>query len=468
MSSAASTAIPAPVPSTIDTTVCIVGGGPAGIMLSLLLARAGVRVAVCEKHPDFNRDFRGDTIHPATLQIMHDLGLLDRLLQLPHQNIQAVGAVLGGTEYGIADFTHLPVAAPQIALMPQWDLLNFLADELRHHPNAQLLLQHKVTGLSSDNGRITGVSADAPKGPVHLRASLTVGCDGRHSITTEAALLEHVETGSPIDVLWFRLARRPSDPDEGLGFLNLGRMVVLINRADYFQCGYIVRKGAFNETIQPAGLARFRDDLAELVPFLAEPGDNGLPRRVDELTSFDQLKLLTVQVNHLRRWHRPGLLCIGDAAHTMSPVGGIGINLAIQDAVATANLLAGPLLAAQAGVQANTLPTQAALRAIDRAAARVQRRRELPTRITQGLQVLVHRFLNRFLGRPGTFHAPLLIRLLARFPRLRRLPGRFIGMGVLPEHPRLPTRPRLPAPPARTSVPRPDTSVPSPRALPSV
>ena len=446
-------------PTVVDTTVCIVGGGPAGIMLSLLLARAGVRVAVCEKHPDFNRDFRGDTVHPATLQIMHDLGLLDRLLQLPHQKIEAVSAVLGGTEYPIADFTHLPVAAPRIALMPQWDLLNFLATELRQHPNAHLLMQHKVTGLlqSSEDtaARITGASADSPAGPVHVRAALTVGCDGRHAISTEAAALEHIETGSPIDVLWFRLARRPNDPDEGLGFLNFGRMVILINRADYFQCGYIVRKGAFDGTIKPAGLARFRDDLAELVPFLAQPGHDGLPRRVDELTSFDQLKLLTVQVNHLRRWHRPGLLSIGDAAHTMSPVGGIGINLAIQDAVAAANLLARPLLALQSG----SLPVHAALQRIDRAAARVQRRRELPTRITQGFQVLVHRFLNRYLGRPGTFHAPLLIRLLARFPLLRRLPGRFIGMGVLPEHPRLP---------ARTAVPSPRTSVPHPQLLPSV
>ncbi len=436
-------------PTVVDTTVCIVGGGPAGIMLALLLARAGVRVAVCEKHPDFNRDFRGDTVHPATLQIMHDLGLLDRLLQLPHQAIQAVSAVIGGTEYGIADFRHLPVAAPRVALMPQWDLLNFLATELRQHPNAQLLLEHKVTGLHADRARITGASADSPDGPVHLRAALTVGCDGRHSISTEAAALEHIETGSPIDVLWFRLARHPSDPDEGLGFLNLGRMLILINRADYFQCGYIVRKGAFDDIIKPAGLARFRDDLAELVPFLAQPGAEGLARRVDELTSFEQLKLLTVQVNHLRHWHRPGLLCIGDAAHTMSPVGGIGINLAIQDAVATANRLTGPLLALQSG----SLGTFAALRAIDRGAARVQRRRELPTRLTQGFQVLVHRFLNRFLGRPGTFHAPLLVRLLGRFPVLRRLPGRFIGMGVLPEHPRLPARAAGSSP--RTSVPRP-------------
>ena len=243
----------AATPATISTTCSIVGGGPAGIMLSLLLARAGVNVAVCEKHPDFNRDFRGDTVHPATLQIMHDLGLLDRLLALPHQQIHQVGAVIGGTEYGIADFTHLPVAAPMIALMPQWDLLNFLAAEVRKYPNAQVLMQHRVTSLLSDNGRITGTAADSPAGPVHLNAALTVGCDGRHSTATEAALLEHIETGVPIDVLWFRLLRRPDDPDEGLGFVNFGRMVILINRGDYFQCGYIVRKGSFEHEIQPAG-----------------------------------------------------------------------------------------------------------------------------------------------------------------------------------------------------------------------
>ncbi len=412
-----------------DTTCCIVGGGPAGIMLALLLARAGVDVAVCEKHPDFNRDFRGDTVHPATLQIMHELGLLPGLLALPHQNIRHVGAVMGGTPYEIADFTHLPVAAPQIALMPQWDLLNFLAAELRKYPNAQVLMQHKVTSLLSDNGRITGASAETPDGPVALRAALTVGSDGRHSTSTEAAHLRRIDSGAPIDVLWFRLSRHPSDPEEGLGFLNFGRMLVLINRGDYFQCGYIIRKGDFDRAIQPAGLPRLRQDLAELVPFLAQPDPTG-HSRLDELTSFDQLKLLTVQVNRLRRWHRPGLLCIGDAAHAMSPVGGIGINLAIQDAVAAANLLAGPLLAVQAGA----LP----LPALDRAAARLQRRRGWATRLTQALQIAAHAFLNRYLGRPGRFRAPLLIRLLNRFPLLRRIPGRFIGMGALPEHPRLP------------------------------
>ena len=430
----------ATVARSLSTTCCIVGGGPAGVTLGLLLARAGVDVTVTEKHPDFNRDFRGDTVHPATLEIMHELGLLDGLLQLPHQQIRHAGAFIGGQPYQIGDFTHLPVHAPFIALMPQWDLLNFLAAEFRKHPNARLLMQHKVTALLEDNGTIIGAHAESPEGPVELHAALTVGCDGRHSTSTEAAHLEHIESGSPIDVLWFRISRRDTDPEEGLGFLNDGRMIVLINRGDYFQCGYIIRKDSFEAEIKPAGLARLRADLAALVPVLGQPDSNG-QRRVDELTSWDQLKLLTVQVNRLRRWHRPGLLCIGDSAHAMSPVGGIGINLAIQDAVATANILSAPLLELTRARTAGSHP--AVGRVPESTLARVQRRRSLPTRITQGFQILIHSFLNRYLGRRGQLHAPFLIRLINWFPFLRRLPGRFIGMGVLPEHVRAH---RLPAP----------------------
>ena len=410
------------MPRQLSTTCCIVGGGPAGMMLGLLLARAGVDVSVLEKHPDFNRDFRGDTIHPATLEIIRELGLLDGLLQLPHQKIDQVGAVIGGETFSIANFSRLPVHAPFIALMPQWDLLNFLAAEVRKHPHARVLMQHNVTHLLSEGGRVIGASAETPDGPVDLRATVTVGCDGRHATTTESAHLEHGESGAPIAVLWFRVSRRPTDPEEGLGFLNFGRMLVLINRGDYFQCGYIIRKGTFETHIKPAGLAHLRRDLAELVPVLAEPDSNG-HTRVDELTDFAQLKPLTVQVNHLRRWHAPGLLCIGDSAHAMSPVGGIGINLAIQDAVAAANLLIAPL---RQSLATGSVP--------ERALARVQRRRAVAVRLTQGFQILAHRFLNGYLGRPQPLRAPLFARLANRFGWLRGLLGRFIGVGLRPEH----------------------------------
>ena len=417
----------------LSTTCCIVGGGPAGMVFGLLLARAGVDVSVLEKHPDFNRDFRGDTIHPATLEIIHELGLLDGLLQLPHQQIHQVGAVVGGQTFDIANFTRLPVHAPFIALMPQWDLLNFLAAEVRKHPNARVLMQHNVTRLLSEGGRVIGAQAQTPDGPVDLHATLTVGCDGRHSTTTEAAHLEHIEAGVPIDVLWFRVSRRPTDPEEGLGFLNFGRMLVLINRGDYFQCGYIIRKGSFETRIKPAGLAQLQQDLAELVPVLGEPDAAG-HTRIAELTDWSQLKPLTVQVNHLRRWHAPGLLCIGDAAHAMSPVGGIGINLAIQDAVAAANLLIAPL---RQSLETGLVP--------ERALARVERRRALAVRLTQGFQILAHHFLNGYLGRSQPLRAPLFARLANRFFWIRRLVGRFIGMGVLPEHVRaLPQPARAP------------------------
>ena len=420
---------------SMTTSSCIVGGGPAGMMLGLLLARAGVEVSVLEKHPDFNRDFRGDTIHPATLEIMYQLGLLDELLRLPHQKVSQVGAVLGGEALELAEFSHLPVHAPFIALMPQWDLLNFLATEVRKCPNARVLMQHKVTGLLVEDGVVRGAVAETPDGGLEVRATLTVGCDGRHSTSTEAGRLERVEAGVPIDVLWFQVSRRPGDPEEGLGFLNFGRMLVLINRGEIFQCGYIIRKGSFAEEIQPAGLERLRRDLGELVPVLGEPGPDG-KSRVAELTEWSQLKLLTVQVNHLRRWHRPGLLCIGDSAHAMSPVGGIGINLAIQDAVAAANLLTEPL---RRSVLTGSVP--------ERVLARVQRRRAVPTLLTQALQILVHRFLNGFLGRPEPIRPPLFSRLANRFAWIRRLAARFIGMGLRPERVR-----SLPPPPAPRSL----------------
>ncbi len=409
----------------LDTTVCIVGGGPAGIVLGLLLARNGIDVTVLEKHKDFNRDFRGDTIHAATLRVIEELGLLDALLKLPHQRVDQANVNLGGSTYTIADFNTLPKPTNFIALMPQWNLLDFLAGEVRKYPNARVLMEHKVTGLLTDpdSGRTLGAHAETPDGPVEIRAALTVGCDGRRATTTDAAHLERAERGVPIDVLWLRISRRADDPEAALGNLNYGRMIVLINRAEYFQCGYIIRKGAFETHIQPAGLPAFRQDIAELVPFLGAPGPDGTSR-VEEIQSWDDVSLLSIQVNHLKRWHLPGLLCIGDAAHAMSPVGGIGINLAIQDAVAAARILTPALLTAQ---QRGTPVTELSL-------AEVHHRRSSPTSITQGFQVIVHGYLDRYLGKPAPLRTPRLIRVLSRSSMFHRATARFIGLGVRPEH----------------------------------
>src|ERR1700761_4333967 len=409
----------------LHTTVCIVGGGPAGIVLALLLARQGVDVIVLEKHKDFNRDFRGDTIHGATLRVMRELGLLDALLQVQHQQFDHAFASLGDRSYLIADFTTLPPPTNFIALMPQWDLLDFLSTEVRRYPNARILMEHKVTALLTDpqTGHILGARAESPTGSVEIKSPLTVGCDGRHATTTEAAHFRRIEHGAPIDVLWLRLSRRADDPETALGNLNFGRMIVMINRKDYFQCGYIIRKGSFETGIKPAGLEVFRHDLATLVPFLGIPGPDG-KSRVDEIASWDQVSLLPVQVNRLRRWCLPGLLCIGDAAHAMSPVGGIGINLAIQDAVATARIVA-PFLAT---THTGDLPVSEGL------LARVQGRRELPTRITQTFQTTIHGFLDRYLGRPGPLQGALLLRVLSRSRLFHRTTARFIGLGIRPEH----------------------------------
>jgi 2-polyprenyl-6-methoxyphenol hydroxylase-like FAD-dependent oxidoreductase len=415
----------------ITARCCIVGGGPCGLMLGFLLARAGIDVVVLEKHADFLRDFRGDTIHPSTLEVMAELGLLDRFLTLPHQKAFTVGAYFGQEEYAFADFRHLPTHAKFMALMPQWDFLNFLADQGKRYPTFRVIMRAEMQELIEEDGRVVGVRASTPDGALEVRAGLTVGCDGRHSTVRARAGLVGEDVGAPMDVLWFRLPRRPGDPAETMGRFENGRVVILIDRGDYWQCAFLIRKGAIEET-KRAGLPAFRQNVAKVVPMFAD--------RVDELKDWDQVKLLTVAVNRLPRWYKPGLLCIGDAAHAMSPVGGVGVNLAVQDAVAAANILWQPL--AQGTLSDGDLD-------------RVQERRELPTKMTQRLQVLVqNKVIDRALGDGKTLQAPLPLRLLTRFPVLRRLPARLIGLGVRPEHVRSPESAAVEAsPPLAPSLP---------------
>jgi 2-polyprenyl-6-methoxyphenol hydroxylase-like FAD-dependent oxidoreductase len=395
----------------METRCCIAGGGPAGMMLGLLLARAGVEVLVLEKHADFLRDFRGDTIHPSTLELMHELALLDPLLKLPHQEVHTLTGQVGDTVMRIADFRHLPMRCPFIALMPQWDFLNFLATQAVRYRTFRLRMRAEVTAVLTEGDRVVGVRAATPDGPLEIRASLVVGADGRSSVVRSRAGLQPQELGAPMDVLWFRLPRSPSDPTETLGRFDRGRIFVRINRGGHWQCGYVIAKGTA-DSIRHAGLAPFRTTVAALMPFAAD--------RVGELTDWEAIKLLTVQVNRLAQWSRPGLLCIGDAAHAMSPVGGVGINLAIQDAVAAANLLAGPL----GGGPLSPADLEG-----------VQRRREWPTRVTQAMQLLVQkRLITPVLAGQGPLTPPLPLQLLSRFSLLQRLPARLIGIGIRPEH----------------------------------
>src|SRR5215469_3771904 len=309
--------------SVAETTCCVVGGGPAGMMLGYLLARSGVQVTVLEKHADFFRDFRGDTVHPSTLEVLHELGLLDDFLKLPHQELSSLGGVFGNYACKSADFSHLPTHCKFVALMPQWDFLDFLSGKAKQFPSFELRMQHEVVDLIRKDNQVTGVRAQTPDGPAEISADLVIGCDGRHSTIRPAADLEVIELGVPIDVLWFRIRRTTNDPEQLLGNFNYGRALVLINRGDYFQTGLLVRKGSFDE-MKAQGLESFREIIRRIAPYLGD--------RVKELKDWDEIKLLSVQINRLRRWHRPGLLCIGDAAHAMSPAGGVGINLAIQDA----------------------------------------------------------------------------------------------------------------------------------------
>jgi 2-polyprenyl-6-methoxyphenol hydroxylase-like FAD-dependent oxidoreductase len=385
------------------------------MVLGFLLARASVDVVVLEKHGDFLRDFRGDTIHPSTLEVLHELGLLEAFLKRPHQEAQQLTGVIGGVEVPVADFTHLPTHCRFIAFMPQWDFLDFIAEHAKRFPSFHLKMPAEVTGLLEDGDRIAGVRATTPEGPIEVRAALTVGADGRHSTVREQAGLEVMDVGAPMDVLWMRLSRRATDPEQPMGRFDQGKIFVMIYRGDYWQCGFVISKGGYDE-IRKRGLESLRQDIVEIAPFLSD--------RVAELANWDDIKLLTVTVDHLRQWSRPGLLCIGDAAHAMSPVGGVGINLAIQDAVAAANLLARPLR--EGRVTTDDLH-------------KVQSRRVLPTRLTQRAQVLIqNRVIGRVIGGRGQLSLPWPVRLLRRFPFLRRIPARLIGIGFRPEHVRTP------------------------------
>jgi len=385
------------------------------MMLGFLLARSGVEVMVLEKHADFLRDFRGDTIHPSTLELMYELGLLDEFLKRPHQEARELGGQVGSVQLKIGDFTHLPTHCKFIALMPQWDFLNFLVEQGKRYPGFQVMMRAEAADLVEQDGRIVGVQAKIPNGMVEIRADLTVGADGRHSIVRQRAGLQVMDLGAPMDVLWMRISRLPSDPGQTLGRFEAGRIVVMINREEYWQCGFVIAKGAADE-IHQGGIEKFREDLARLAPFLRD--------RVSELKDWTDVSLLTVKVDRLRQWSRPGLLCIGDAAHAMSPIGGVGINLAIQDAVAAANILAGKL--------AEQAASDEDLRA-------VQHRREFPTRATQSLQVFIqNRIIRRVLASDQPLTVPWVLKLAQHWPFLRRIPARVIGMGFRPEHVRTP------------------------------
>jgi 2-polyprenyl-6-methoxyphenol hydroxylase-like FAD-dependent oxidoreductase len=390
---------------------CVVGGGPAGMMLGLLLARAGVTVQVLEKHADFLRDFRGDTIHPSTLELMHELGLLDRFFKLPHQEVGELAAQVGEATVRIADFTHLPTRCRFLAFMPQWDFLDFLADEARRYPAFRLQMRAEATGLIEQSGRVVGVRASTAAGPLTVPADLVVAADGRNSVIRDQAGLPVEELGAPMDVLWFSLSRRPQDGGQTMGRFDTGQIFIMIDRGEHWQCGFVIPKGRFDE-IRAAGLPAFRERVARLAPVLRA--------QMNEIGTWDDVKLLTVRVDRLTRWYRPGLLCIGDAAHAMSPIGGVGINLAIQDAVAAANILAGPL-------RRGTV--------MDEHLEQVQKRREWPTRVTQRIQVVAqNRIIASVLSTSRPLTPPLIIRLLDRFALLRRIPARVIGLGVRPEH----------------------------------
>ena len=403
----------------IETQCVVAGGGPAGLMAGFLMARAGVETVVLEKHDDFLRDFRGDTVHPSTLEIFHELNLLEKFLQRPHQKLERIAIDIAGKQFQAARFDRLPTVCKFIAFMPQWEFLDFLADEARELPTFTLMMKAEVTGLLESQGRVTGVKATTPDGPVEISAKLVIGADGRGSIVRQASRLPLKTLGAPVDVLWFSIPRNETETIDSLGNVAAGSIVVTINRGSYWQCAYVIPKGSL-ERLKAGGIDAFRRRVTAAAPRLA--GEIGA------LRDWDAVKLLTVEVNRLEEWSRPGLLCIGDSAHAMSPVGGVGINLAVQDAVATANLLAGRLAA---GALA------------DADLKRVQDRRAFPTRVTQAFQVQAQdRILKPVLeGDPSAaIRPPLAVRIIDRLPFLQRLAARMIGIGVRPEHVRSPDR----------------------------
>jgi 2-polyprenyl-6-methoxyphenol hydroxylase-like FAD-dependent oxidoreductase len=397
--------------SLITTKCCVAGGGPAGMMLGFLLARAGVDVVVLEKHADFFRDFRGDTVHPSTLELMYELGLLDEFLKMPHQKIKKLSAQIGDERIPMADLRHLPTHCKFIAMMPQWDFLDFLARHGRRYKTFDLRMNAEAKELIEENGRIVGLRAVTLDGALAIRADLVVGCDGRHSTIREKAGLKSEDYGAPMDVLWFRITHKDGDATDAFGHVEAGKMLVMIDRGDYWQCAYVIPKGGIEE-VKARGIDAFRRSVLEMSPFLGD--------RVGELKSWDDVKLLSVTVDRLQKWWRPGLLCIGDAAHAMSPIGGVGINMAVQDAVAAANRLAAPLKAGRV--------TDGDLHAI-------QERRMLPLRFTQWLQLTIQkRLISRVLTSEQRPKPPLLFKLFGIFPILRRIPARLLGVGIRPEH----------------------------------
>jgi 2-polyprenyl-6-methoxyphenol hydroxylase-like FAD-dependent oxidoreductase len=403
----------------LRTRCCIAGGGPAGMMLGFLLARAGIDVLVLEKHKDFLRDFRGDTIHPSTLELMFELGILDEFLKQPHQKVLRLSGQIGSETIEIGDFTHLSTHCKFIALMPQWDFLNFIVSQARAYPGFHLRTQSEATEVIAEGSRIAGLRVRTPDGPLEVRADLTIGADGRHSTVRKSAGLEVIDQGAPMDVMWMRISRRADDPGQTFGHVEPGRILVMLNREAYWQCAYVIPKGSA-DAVRGRGLLAFREEIAKLEPFLRD--------RVSELQDWKQVSELTVTVDRLAKWWRPGLLCIGDAAHAMSPIGGVGINLAIQDAVAAANILGPQFL--------NGNPSDQDLDAL-------QRRRTFPTRATQKIQIVVqNRVIRHVLRTDRPLAVPWQLKLLRAFPFLRQIPARIVGVGFRPEHVKL--NPRTP------------------------
>jgi 2-polyprenyl-6-methoxyphenol hydroxylase-like FAD-dependent oxidoreductase len=399
----------------ISTRCCIAGGGPAGMMLALLLARMGVDVFVLEKHADFLRDFRGDTIHPSTLELMYELGILDEFLKRPHQEVRELAGQVGKETVTVGDFTHLPTHCKFLALMPQWDFLNFIREQASRYPTFHLRMNAEVIDLLEEKGTVVGLRARTPDGSLEVRAPLSVGADGRHSVVRQRANLEVIDLGAPMDVMWMRISRRDSDQEQTLGHFDKGKIFVMINRESYWQCAFVIPKGEADR-IKQRGLPAFRENIVDLAPILQD--------RMEELADWKDVSLLTVAIDRLSEWSRPGVLCIGDAAHAMSPIGGVGINLAIQDAVATANLLGAIVL--------HKTPSESDLRA-------VQQRRSFPTQATQWLQIAIqNNVIRKVLGSSKSFALPWPLKLLRRWPILRRIPARLVGVGFRPEHVKTP------------------------------